>query len=482
MNASPVAAAIPDAVSFSVEIEQEVLGAVLISGNFAAVQGKVRPDHFLEPVHLRIFETILMAGERFKTATPLIVMNLFPPGEVETWSKALGMPLAEYLARLCGATIYGAAGLSKSIPLLINQWARLSVKKEAELVALAACDGAAVPADLIREATRALDDIAIGLKTSARGKTRFFIGEAAEAALGEVEDAMHRGSGITGITYGLTDINQTTGGMHPGEMVVLGARPGMCKTAFALSTSIKAAKSGKGVAFISLEMGAKTLVKRAITDIAYDWNVKVPFSDLITGRVSQRDFEALVVANTDLAKLPIWIEEQSGLTLADLRVKVDRIREDMARQGQSLDLLVVDYLQLLAASGRYAGNRVQEVTELSAGLRNFGREEGLAVLALSQLSRGVESRENKRPTLSDLRESGSIEQDADTVAFLYRESYYLEKERGKNSDEEADRIERLADCHNSLEFIIAKQRNGAVKTIDLFVDVACSAVRNAVRL
>lgn len=290
---------------------------------------------------------------------------------------------------------------------------------------------------------------------------------------------MHRGGGITGVTYGLTDINQTTGGMHSGEMVVLGARPGMCKTAFALSTSIKAAKAGKGVAFISLEMNAKTLVKRAITDIAYDWNVKVPYTDLVTGRVSQQDFEALVVANTDLGQLPIWIEEQSGLTLADLRVKVDRIREEAAQRGQSIDLLVVDYLQLLAASGRYSGNRVQEVTELSAGLRNFGRDEGLAILALSQLSRGVESRENKRPTLSDLRESGSIEQDADTVAFLYRESYYLEKDRGKNSDEEADRIERLADCQNKLEFIIAKQRMGAVKTIDLFVDVACSAVRNS---
>ena len=476
------AVAAPENASFSAEVEQEVLGAVLLTGNFAAVQGRVRPEHFLEPLHRRIFETILIAGERFKTATPLVVLNLFPAEEVERWGKALRMPLAEYLARLCNASVYGVAGLAKSVPILINQSARLSIKKEAELVALAAAEGSAVPAELIREATRALDDIATGLKASGRGKTRFSISEAAEAALGEVEAAMHRGSGITGITYGLTDINHATGGMHPGEMVVLGARPGMCKTAFALSTSIKAARAGKGVAFISLEMNAKTLVKRALTDIAYDWNVKVPYSDLITGRVCQKDFEALVVANTDLAKLPIWIEEQSGLTLADLRVKVDRIREDMMRRGQTLDLLVVDYLQLLAASGRYAGQRVQEVTELSAGLRNFGREEGLAVLALSQLSRGVESRENKRPTLSDLRESGSIEQDADTVAFLYRESYYLEKEKGRDGAAEADRLDRLVDCQNKLEFIIAKQRNGAVKTIDLFVDVACSAVRNAVRL
>lgn len=475
------AAATAENASFSLEIEQEVLGAVLVSGKFAALQGRVKPEHFLEPLHRRIFENIMLAGERFKTAHVGVVFNLFPSEEAEKWSKALPVPLARYLANLAAGAVYGDAGLSKSIPILINQWARLSVKKEAELVALAATDGSAVPVELIREATRALDDIATGMKASGRGKTRYSINEAAEAAFSEVEAAMHRGGGITGVTYGLADINQTTGGMHPGEMVVLGARPGMCKTAFALSTSIKAAKAGKGVAFISLEMNAKTLVKRAITDIAYDWNVKVPYTDLVTGRVSQKDFEALVVANADLAKLPIWIEEQSGLTLADLRVKVDRIREDMARRGQTLDLLVVDYLQLLAASGRYAGQRVQEVTELSAGLRNFGREEGLAVLALSQLSRGVESRENKRPTLSDLRESGSIEQDADTVAFLYRESYYLEKEKGRDSAAEADRLDRLVDCQNKLEFIIAKQRMGAVKTIDLFVDVACSAVRNAGR-
>lgn len=467
---------------FVPEIEMEVLGAILMTGQFSAVQGRVKAEHFLEPLHRRIFENMQLANERFKTASLAVVFKLFETAEAEQWGKLVKMPLSAYLAKLASDAVYGVAGLNKSVPNLIHQWARVSVKSQAEIVASAAASPGAGSVELIRDATRALDDIASGMKAGGRGKTRYSLNEAAEAAFAEVEAAMHRGGGITGVTYGLADINQVTGGMHPGEMVVLGARPGMCKTAFALSTSIKAAKSGKGVAFISLEMNAKTLVKRAITDIAFDWNVKVPYTDLVTGRVSQKDFEALVVANTDLAKLPIWIEEQSGLTLADLRVKVDRIREEAAQRGQTIDLVVVDYLQLLAASGRYAGQRVQEVTELSAGLRNFGREEGLAVLALSQLSRGVESRENKRPMLSDLRESGSIEQDADTVAFLYRESYYLEKERGRNADEDAERIERLADCQNKLEFIIAKQRMGAVKTIDLFVDVACSAVRPAVRL
>jgi replicative DNA helicase len=198
----------------------------------------------------------------------------------------------------------------------------------------------------------------------------------------------------------------------------------------------------------------------------------------------RQDFEALQSAAADIDRLPLWIEEQSGLTLSDLKVKVDRIRDQAARAGKALDVLIIDYLQLLAASGRYAGNRVQEVTELSAGLRNMGREEGFAVIALSQLSRGVESRplHERRPMLSDLRESGSIEQDADTVAFLFREAYYLQNEKGKDPDAEADRHDRLVDCQNKLEFIIAKQRNGPVKTVDLFVDIACSAVRTSARV
>jgi replicative DNA helicase len=470
-----------ESAGFVPEIEMEVLGAILMAGHLSAAQSRVKPEHFLEPLHRRIFENMLTANERFKAVSLAVVFKLFEPAEAEAWAKLVKMPLSAYLAQIASNTVYGAAGLSKTIPNLIQQWARVSVKREAEIVASAAASPGAGAVELIRDATRALDDIASGMKAGGRGKTRFSIDEATDAALVEIEAAMERGGGVSGITYGLTDINYATGGMHPGEMVVIGARPGMCKTAFALSTSIKAARSGKGVGFISLEMEAKTLVKRAITDIAYDWNVKVPYTDLITGRVSRQDFDALIVANQDREKLPLWIEQQSGLTLSDLRVKIDRMREDAARAGQTLDLIVVDYLQLLGASGRYSGQRVNEVAELSAGLRNMGRDEGLAIVALSQLSRGVESREDKRPMLSDLRDSGSIEQDADTVAFLYRESYYLERERGKTAEAEADRIDRLVDCQNKLEFIIAKQRMGVVKTIDLFVDVACSAVRNAVR-
>ncbi|WP_085033911.1 replicative DNA helicase [Ensifer aridi] len=464
---------------FVVELEQEVLGALLVSGQHAAVRGVVRADHFIEPIHRRIFETIELTADRYNSSRVDLVAKMFPSDEAKAWSDQLKAPLTSYLAGLAANTVYGVGGLKNSVPNLIQQWARISVGAEAERVRLASIDPGVDPAELIRLATRSLDDVAAGLRGAGRGKTRFSLSEAADVALEEVQTAIEHGGGITGITWGLTDVNKATGGIHRREMVVLGARPGMGKTAVGLGIGIKAAQSGAGVGFISLEMGSNRLAMRALTDIAYDWNVRVAYSDLITGNVSDKDFESICAAKQNLNSLPLWIEEQSGLSISDLRVKVDRMQDIADRAGSKIDLLIVDYLQLIAASSRYSGNRNNEVSEISAGLRQIARERDLAMVALSQLSRGVESREDKRPMLADLRDSGSLEQDADTVVFLFREAYYLEKAKGKDADAEADRVDRLIECENKLEFIIAKQRNGAVKTIDLFVDIASSAVRNA---
>jgi len=466
---------------FVPEIEQEVLGAILSSGNHGAVRGTVRPEHFIEPLHRRIYEMIELAGERYSSATIGLVFKMFPEDEAKSWSDLLKMPLSGYLASLVAGAVFGVPGLKRSVPNLVQQWARISVGVEAERIALVAADPASNPAELIKATTRTMDSFASELRGGIKGKTRFSLSEAADTALDEVQRAMQGGSGITGITWGLSDINAATGGIHRGEMVVLGARPSMGKTAVALGIGIKAARAGAGVGFISLEMGSNQLAKRAITDIAYDRNIRVPYTDLITGRVAERDFEALIIASQDMNRLPLWIEEQSGLSITDLRVKVERMQDNAERAGHSLDLLIVDYMQLLAASSRYSGNRNNEVSEISAGLRQIARENNMAMVALSQLSRQVESRDDKRPMLADLRDSGSLEQDADVVAFLYREAYYLEKAKGKDADQEAERIDRLLECENRLEFIIAKQRNGATRSIDLFVDIACSAVRNAAR-
>ncbi len=468
---------------FVIELEQEVLGALLVSGQHSVVRGTVRAEHFIEPLHRRIYEMIETAADRYKSARLDLVFKMFSPEEAKAWSDQIKNPLSSYLAGLASNTVRGVAGLKDSVPNLIQQWARITVGAEAERIALASSDPGIDPVELIRSATRSLDDVAAGLRGGGRGKTRFSLSEAADTALDEVQEAMNRGHGITGITWGLADVNAATGGLQRGEMVVLGARPSMGKTAVGLGIGIKAARSGAGVGFISLEMGSNRLAMRALTDIAYDWNLRVPYSDLITGKVGPKDFEGICAAKQDLNSLPLWIEEQSGLSISDLRVKVERMQDVAERSGKKIEVLIVDYLGLIAASSRYAGNRTAEVTEISAGLRQIAREHNLAMVALSQLSRGVEGRalHERRPTLSDLRDSGSIEQDADTVIFLFREAYYLAKEKGKDPDAEADRMDRLIACQNKLEFIIAKQRNGPVKTIDLYIDIACSAVRNAAR-
>jgi replicative DNA helicase len=400
---------------------------------------------------------------------------------MEAIGKQLGISVPEYLARLVGETVRGAAGLKDSVPAMMHQWARFSVGREAERLLLAAADPGTSPAELIRTAAHTLDDVSSTLRSGRHRKTLFSIGEASESALGAVSDAMKQGGGLTGTTWGLADVNRATGGIQAGEMTILGARPSMGKTAVALSIAIQAAQAGAGVGFISLEMAAKSLALRALTDIAFNDHGPIAYSDLLTGRVSETDFERIVRSQRKLDALPLLIEDASGLSMIDIRAKVDRMAENAERAGAPLKVLAVDYLQLIAASSRYQGNRTAEITEISAGLRNLAREYNVAVLALSQLSRQLESRDDKRPMLSDLRESGSIEQDADTVIFLFREAYYLGKSKGKNADDEADRMEQLAACQNKLEFIIAKQRMGATKTVDLFIDVASSAVRNAAR-
>lgn len=475
-----VANKIPDA-AFVPEIEQDVLGTLLFGGDFRKVMSFLREEHFILDIHRIIFRAICAAHEQFGTTSLSIVHRLLPADIALKFGRETDLPPMAYMASLASAIVTGPAGLERGARAVISQWGRLKAGEVGKLLREAAHEATSDPKTIIQGVATELDNIAAELRAGPRRKTMHNLDEATTAALDDVRDAMARGNGLTGHTWGLADINAATGGIHPGEMVIVGARPSMGKTAFALSVALRTSGTGIGVGFLSLEMGAKKLAIRRLTDVAYDWSVKVPYTNLIKGTVSEEELSAVLQANQDADNLPLWIEEQSGLTIADIRVKVERMAEQAEARGVKLGVLIVDYLQLIRPSARYSGNRVGEVTEISWALRELGREFGLGMIALSQLSRQVETRDDKRPQLSDLRESGSIEQDADMVAFLYREAYYLEKAKGKDPEKENDRIARLIEVGNDLEFIIAKQRNGPTKTVKLFVDIACSAVRNAAR-
>jgi replicative DNA helicase len=269
--------------------------------------------------------------------------------------------------------------------------------------------------------------------------------------------------------------------MHSRDLCLIGARPSIGKTTFALSVALKAARRGTGVGIISLEMDADKLAARAASDLAYDSGVKVTYQDIIRRRIDKPNYDLIASFVRSVTSLPFWIEDQPGLSIADIRVKLEAMLLDADRAGAPLRALVIDHLGLILPTDRYPDNRAQQVGETTAALKGLAREYDIAILLLSQLNRGVESRDSKRPTLGDLRDSGSIEQDADTVMFLYRDAYYLERERRTTRDGEAERLDRLIGCRNSMELAIAKQRNGPAASIELFVDMPFSAVRNAAR-
>lgn len=474
--------AIPGKGSFIIEIEQEVLASLLLNGGFQNVVSILEPRHFLEPIHGQIFEAIRIAHERFNSTRPDVVIKLIDDGVKEKYRLTVeNDTVLKYLNRLAVSAVHGIQGLEKSARRVVDQWAKAQIAKEAAMLAEAAGDPSSSPVELIKSFGMVSDDILADVRRGPRRKSQISIMSAAQNAFDAAREAQRRGNGLTGLTWGLTDVNQNTGGIHKRDLTLIGARPSMGKTTVALSTAIKTAKAGHGVGFISLEMDADKLAARAVTDLAYDWSVKVPYQDVITGRASISDLNALESAARQIDGLPLIIEEQAGLSMTDIRIKLESMMQKMEDAGTSLELLMIDHLGLIRASNRYSGNRNNEIAEMTAGLKSMAREYGIAVVLLSQLNRALEAQADKRPQLSSLRDSGAIEQDADTIIFLYREAYYLQREKGGGPEKEAERIERLADCQNKLEFSIAKQRNGPVTSIDLFIDPACSAVRNAAR-
>lgn len=462
------------------EIEQIVLGTLLFGGDFRKVKGHLREDHFVPDLHRILFRAIETAFEQYGSTASHVVGKLLPEGSSDAFMAKTGLSASGYIASLSDFNVTGNVGLDRAARAVVDQWARIKAGELAASFQAATTDPNTDPRKLIQTIASDLDAIAAEMRSGPRRKTRMTLAHAAGNAFAAAKEAQGRGSGLTGITWGLTDVNRLTGGIQRRDLTLIGARPSMGKTTLGLSTAIKAAKSGAGVGFISLEMDADKLAARAVSDIAYDWNVKVPYADIIRGNVSDADLDALMNGSHDLDRLPIWIEEQSGLSMTDIRVKAETMMEDMERQGSKLDLLLIDHLGLIKPAARYSGNRVQEISEMTAGCKQLAREYGIAVVLLSQLNRAVESRDNKVPQLSDLRDSGSIEQDADTIIFLYREAYYLQRDKSGDLEKQQDRAERLADCENKLELHIAKQRNGPIRSVDLFIDVACSAVRNGV--
>ena len=459
------------ALPANIEAEAAFLGAVLIDNRVIEELAKpLAPAHFFEQVHGRIYERILQLLDRKAVVTPVTLKPYFESDEA---LKGLGG--TAYLARLTGD------GQGLMAPrVLAEQIYDLALLRELvrvgrELVVGAMDTSESVePMEQIEAAEAALYKVADGAGTANEAKS---FAEATRTAIQGIEKAFNSGGHVSGKTTGLDSVNQRIGGLHDSDLIILAGRPGMGKTSLATNIAFNAAdrlltdqalgigpdKSiGAATAFFSLEMSADQLATRILAEQS-----GISSSALRMGKISREEFQALSFASQRLAQLPLYIDDTPGLTIAGLRARARRLK-----RRHDIGLIVVDYLQLLQGSGKATDNRVNEISEISRGLKTLAKELSLPVIALSQLSRAVEQREDKRPMLSDLRESGSIEQDADMVWFVYRPDYYLrEPDQPKPTDgaavhdAHAKWAEEMERIHGLAELIIAKQRHGSTGSV-----------------
>lgn len=454
----------PEWLPYNIEAEQALLGAILLNNDaLHRVSATVLPEHFHEALHGHLFQVMSQLIDAGKRADPILLRTFI----TDHMLVGTGMTVNQYIARLAAAstTIVNALDYAKVVRELADRrmlWdvASTLTPNDATQAAALATD-AIERLDAVVSANLALSQRAVSMR------------EAVSKTVQGIADAYSREEKISGVATHLADLDAKMHGWEPGDLIIVAGRPGMGKSAFMTTVMRFMGEHGVVQRAQSLEMSDESLTQRMISDKLFIGG-QVPYSNLRSGEFHERVFDRVVDAGTDLAELPITIDPGSGLNLSQIAA---RARQHKRRHG--LQVLWIDHLDLIRSTARYAGNRTYEISEITSGLKALAKELGIVIVLLSQLSRDVEKRDDKRPMLSDLRSSGSIEQDADSVIFLYRPSYYLEN-REPPPGTEAHQVwerESLA-AVNKLLCIIGKQRGGAVGTIELFCNVACNAVRN----
>ena len=454
-----------ETVPHSIEAEQQILGAILTNNEiYDRVAQIIGPQHFYDPVHARIFETAAARITRNTLASPVTLRAFL---EDDEGLKELGG--ANYLVTLAGAAIstYAARDYAQMIYDLAIRRELITLGHDIAGKA-ARVNVDSEPGDQIVEAEQKLYNLAEQGKSDS-GFQSFL--KAVTDAVNVANAAYQREGGMAGISTGLTDLDHKLGGLHNSDLLILAGRPSMGKTSLATNIAFNIARSyrrgmrpdgtegavdGGVVGFFSLEMSAEQLASRVLSEAA-----EISSHKIRQGDMDEEEFRRFVEAAKTLESCPLYIDDTAAIPIAQIAARARRLK-----RTHGLDVLIVDYLQLVRGS---ADNRVQEIGEISMGLKAIAKELNIPVIALSQLSRQVENREDKRPQLSDLRESGSIEQDADAVMFVFREEYY--KEREKPGDHEMDKMaewqEAMARLHGKAEVIIGKQRHGPIGTVEL---------------
>jgi replicative DNA helicase len=453
----------------NLEAEQSLLGTIILNNEYLSrVLEFLLPEHFYEPAHQKIYAQIIHNVEKVSIVANQITLKQFFENDENI--KAIGG--AKYLSTLLatasgifdiadyGRIIYDLA-LKRKLVMIGEDVVNRVYKTENNLSAQ----------DQIEQAEANLFDLA---EKGGNGKSDFRnISFSIKETLDKTLLARKRDSHISGVSTGFADLDKMLSGLQQSDLFILAGRPSMGKTAIAINIAVNACKflnpnfddkkNLKAVGFFSLEMSSDQLASRILS-----MECSINATKFRTGQLSENEWEVVATRSAEIAKMPFFIDDTPALSISAIRTRARR----MLRKN-NLGLLVIDYLQLIrGTSSRSAENRVQEVSEITQGLKAIAKELNIPVIALSQLSRAVEQREDKRPQLSDLRESGSIEQDADVVAFIYRDSYY--KERMRPPENEVDKFQKwkneMQQVAHKAEFIIAKQRNGPVGSVELFFD------------
>lgn len=450
-----------------IALEQAILGKILVCNEVMDAFARVTPSDFYDEVHQALFAAMAeqWADKRaINVGTLRAVIGNLP-------DITAGVSPFEYIRRLVE---FGDTGnvddLAVSLLELSNR--RRLVEAAAELDAGARQLDRKVT-DAASLAVTALDEVLSHARSGRATRST------AADAFRDTIDALLNDDGSERVTTGLKSLDDALGGWRRKQYAILAGRPSMGKTAVATSAMLRTARAGYGVLYFSLEMPTTALAVRCLSDLAWSRDRRVPYAAALSRHLSDSQLDILGTVAAHWASLPVTIDDQRGLTMAEIAARTRAEAQRFERDGMTLGLVVVDHLGLVRPSGRYAGNKVQETGEISDALATLAKDQNVAVLALHQLNRGTEGRDNKRPTLADLRNSGDLEQDADVVCFAYRESYYLERQRyDAGSQQELQRQDDLEACRNTLEILIAKNRNGPTKSVPLFCDMASNVIRD----
>lgn len=460
------------------ECELAVIGSLLVplTGAEAAgiVRARLRPEHFSDDALSAVYRAVLDTLDQRGCVSLALLKPRLPsdPAFIKLWPGFMARAAAS------AATVYDLPGYVDAVIQAANR----RMLAQAASDTMTALRAGADPAEHARLLIETGDAVLSAAEWSRPSNAS--LGDAIDRALNDAEQRKANGS-VPAISWGFTDLDRQTGGLEPGDYAVLAGRPGMGKTALMIAILLAAAQRGSGGVLFSLEMKTEQIALRAVCAWASRWGEPIDFFEVRQGRYTSDEIRRLREAKAELSSLPVRIDSAAGLSVPEMTARARRYRDDFARKGHRLGIVGVDYIGLVPASGRYGGNRTNEVGEISAGLKRLGMSLDVACVAASQLSRQVETRDNKRPMLSDLRDSGTIEQDADLVLFPYRESYYAAKELEKlraapNADQVAimDAEQTAMDTENVLEVAVEKQRQGPTGSVRLFCNMGAGVIRD----